>query len=106
MLTLRGAPALSGFRLNKLLQRLSAVAGEAIRLSAEYIHFVELDGELSATDTQLLESLLDYGPAHTAAAEEGRLFRITLKHSLILALCMGIVTMLFAYVVPQLVPQI
>ena len=40
-----------------------------------------------------------------ASSEEGRLFRITLRHSIILAVFMGIVTMLFAYVLPQLVPM-
>ena len=40
-----------------------------------------------------------------ASSEEGRLFRITLKHSIILALFMGVVTMTFAYVLPQLVPS-
>ena len=40
-----------------------------------------------------------------ASSQEGRLFRFTLKHSIILALFMGVVTMIFAYVVPQLVPQ-
>ena len=40
-----------------------------------------------------------------ASSEEGRLFRITLKHSIILALFMGVVTMTFAYVLPQLVPR-
>ena len=39
-----------------------------------------------------------------ASSQEGRLFRITLKHSIILALFMAVVTMVFAYVVPQLVP--
>ncbi len=41
-----------------------------------------------------------------ASSEEGRLFRITLKHSIILALFMGVVTMVFAYVLPQFVPQV
>ncbi|MBM42501.1 MAG: lactate permease [Acidobacteria bacterium] len=40
-----------------------------------------------------------------ASSEEGRLFRITLKHSIVLALFMGVVTMIFAYVLPGLVPQ-
>ena len=40
-----------------------------------------------------------------ASSEEGRLFRITLKHSIILMLTMAVVTMIFAYVLPQLVPQ-
>ena len=41
-----------------------------------------------------------------AASEEGRLFRITLKHSIALALFMAVVTMIFAYVLPDLVPQV
>ena len=41
-----------------------------------------------------------------ALSEEGRLFRITLKHSIILALFMAVVTMIFAYVLPQFVPQV
>ena len=40
-----------------------------------------------------------------ASSQEGKLFRITLKHSIILALFMGVVTMVFAYVLPQFVPQ-
>lgn len=41
-----------------------------------------------------------------ASSEEGRLFRMTLKHSIILALFMAGVTMIFAYVLPQFVPQV
>ena len=41
-----------------------------------------------------------------ATSEEGRLFRITLKHSIVLALFMAVVTMLFTYVLPELVPQV
>ncbi len=41
-----------------------------------------------------------------ASSQEGRLFRITLKHSIILALFMALVTMIFAYVLPQFVPQV
>ena len=41
-----------------------------------------------------------------AASDEGRLFRVTLKHSIILAVFMAIVTMIFAYVLPQFVPQV
>lgn len=41
-----------------------------------------------------------------ATADEGKLFRVTLKHSIILALFMAFVTMIFAYVLPQFVPQV
>ncbi len=76
MLTLRGAPALSDFRLNKLLMRLTGIVGDGVGLSADYVHFVELDGEPGEADSQVLEQLLDYGPAHEAAPEEGRMFLV------------------------------
>ena len=76
MLTLRGAPALSEFRLNKLQKRLSAVVGEDVGLSAEYIHFVEFNGDLAGSDRQLMERLLDYGPAHGTTSQEGQLFLV------------------------------
>ena len=41
-----------------------------------------------------------------ASSQEGRLFRVTLRHSIILALFMAVVTMIFAYVLPQFVPQV
>jgi len=40
-----------------------------------------------------------------ASSDEGKLFRTTLKHSIILMIFMAIVTMIFAYVLPQFVPQ-
>jgi len=76
MLTLRGAPALSDFRLQKLQARVSAVVGGGIRLSAEFTHFVDLDGDLDESEMRLLERLLDYGPAHAEASTEGRLFLV------------------------------
>jgi len=76
MLTLRGAPALSDFRLGKLIDRLSAAVGDGIRLSAEFMHFVEVEGDLDADGRGVLERLLDYGPAHGATPEEGELFLV------------------------------
>ena len=38
------------------------------------------------------------------AADESRLFRFTFKHSVVLMAVMGVLSMLFAYVVPQWVP--
>jgi lactate permease len=37
-------------------------------------------------------------------ADEGKLFRFTIKHSVLLTIVMGIVAMLYAYVFPNLVP--
>ncbi len=63
MLRFRGSPALSPFRLEKRLailrQSVSAVTG----LRAEFVHFV--DGVLTIHERELLDRLLQYGPATT-----------------------------------------
>src|SRR5204863_2382948 len=38
--------------------------------------------------------------------DEGRLFRFTFKHSVLLMCVMGVLALLFAYVVPNLVPVV
>jgi phosphoribosylformylglycinamidine synthase len=57
----RGAPALSGFRLRKLLPRLRAVVGGIEAVDTRFVHFVDLSRDLGAEETRTLESLLLYG---------------------------------------------
>jgi phosphoribosylformylglycinamidine synthase len=71
MLILRGSPALSPFRLAKLLQDLTAAALPARALSAEFVHVIELTGELTAAERTVLEKLLTYGPSRSAAPVTG-----------------------------------
>ncbi|HHH39829.1 MAG TPA: phosphoribosylformylglycinamidine synthase [Sedimenticola sp.] len=73
MLTLRGAPALSDFRLDKLQQRLATAIGRPLSLYAEYLHFAELDQELTERERALLERLLQYGPRRQPHAPAGTL---------------------------------
>jgi len=40
------------------------------------------------------------------SADEGKLFRFTIKHSVFLMVIMGILSMLFAYVFPGYVPAL
>ncbi|MGE4534797.1 phosphoribosylformylglycinamidine synthase [Halomonas sp.] len=78
MLELRGAPALSAFRHAKLLAALHDAVGDVAALSAEYVHFVDHDGELSDDEAAVLARLLDYG-AHQGLSEasgEGQLFLV------------------------------
>jgi phosphoribosylformylglycinamidine synthase len=71
MLILRGSPALSTFRLQKLLSDLTA-AGLPIRtLSAQYIHLVETTGDLTTDHGVILEKLLTYGPSRAATVVTG-----------------------------------
>ena len=40
------------------------------------------------------------------AADESRLFRFTIKHSILLMMLMGVISMMFAYVFPAYVPVV
>ncbi|MGQ9832096.1 MAG: phosphoribosylformylglycinamidine synthase [Thermochromatium sp.] len=73
MLILRGAPAFSELRLQKLADRLHALTGCRIRPYAEYVHFVQVTAELSPQERAILEHLLRYGPNLPAHAPDGRL---------------------------------
>jgi len=62
MLSLRGAPALSEFRLEKLTQKISNIHPDIQLLCTEYAHFVQLRRPLTAEREKILASLLAYGP--------------------------------------------
>ncbi len=61
VLQLRGACALSAFRLAKLVASLNRVAPGVERVVAEYWHFIEMDQAPGVEARALLERLLDYG---------------------------------------------
>ncbi|HEH9438254.1 TPA: phosphoribosylformylglycinamidine synthase [Aeromonas sobria] len=90
---LRGAPALSDFRVQKLLQRLAQIATKSELESgkesgleiedvyAEYVHFAELTSPLSPPERarlgQLLHSGAQHGPTIPAHTPSGQLFLVT-----------------------------
>jgi phosphoribosylformylglycinamidine synthase len=71
MLTLRGSSALSEFRLNKLLNDLVAAGLPARAVAARFVHVAETTGELTATDRDILEKLLTYGPSRSSSEVTG-----------------------------------
>jgi len=71
MLILRGSPALSTFRLAKLLSDLTAAGIPAVAVSAEFVHIVETALELAADHQAILEKLLTYGPSRAATTVTG-----------------------------------
>ncbi|MBT1062828.1 phosphoribosylformylglycinamidine synthase [Bowmanella sp. Y26] len=73
MLILRGAPALSDFRIQKLLTQLAEQQLEVNGLYAEYVHFAQVSGELTDREAELLNSLLVYGPKAGAHSNDGEL---------------------------------
>ena len=75
MLILHGAPALSEFRVQKLLKELVSAGIPAASLSTEFVHVAEIDGELGPAEREVLVKLLTYGP-HREAREHHGLLRI------------------------------
>ena len=76
MLELRGAPALSDFRHAKLMAALRTQVPEVASLTADYVHFIDHDGDLSAEETATLERLLDYGSQSPAGTSDGHFFLV------------------------------
>ncbi len=72
----KGINALSDFRTKNLLKRLKAVAPSITAVSAEYVHFIDIDGTLSAADTANLAKLVSYGTPY-AGTGRGELFLVT-----------------------------
>jgi phosphoribosylformylglycinamidine synthase len=76
MLSLRGAPALSDFRLKKLAARLSAAIGRPVDVYAEFAHFAELEQSLDDNEMGVLERVLRYGPHLQEHEPEGTLLLV------------------------------
>ncbi|HTP98558.1 MAG TPA: phosphoribosylformylglycinamidine synthase [Casimicrobiaceae bacterium] len=73
ILSLAGRPALSPFRLAKLLQGLSQAhsAHRVAGIDASYWHFVEIARPLNADELAMLGQLLTYGPEDSESSGAG-----------------------------------
>ncbi len=71
MLILRGSPALSSSRSQKLLHELTAEGVPLRGLTAHFVHLVDLSAPLSTEEHTVLERLLTYGPQVDAIALSG-----------------------------------
>jgi len=69
----RGAPALSEFRTEKLLQRLQAAELPVTEVYAEFMHFVDVAQALDDASREVLGKLLSYGPSMAQHLPEGSL---------------------------------
>ncbi|WP_166377732.1 phosphoribosylformylglycinamidine synthase [Pseudoalteromonas sp. Z9A4] len=77
MLILRGAPALSEFRVNKILARCQQSQLPVTNVYAEYAHFADLTSPLSSSEQTKLEKLLTYGPTIAEHTPAGKLVLVT-----------------------------
>jgi phosphoribosylformylglycinamidine synthase len=71
MLHLRGGPALSDVRLQKLLLQMQTQVPSLTAIHAEFLHIAELDDALTAHEQQVLGQLLSYGPDTPASKPLG-----------------------------------
>ncbi|KWU00465.1 phosphoribosylformylglycinamidine synthase [Vibrio toranzoniae] len=62
MRILRGSPALSEFRVNKLLELCRELSLPVTGIYAEFAHFADLTADLDESEVEKLEKLLTYGP--------------------------------------------
>lgn len=75
MRILRGSPALSEFRVNKLLTACREQHLPVTGIYAEFMHFADLKAELNPQELEKLEKLLTYGPTIQEHEPQGlRLF--------------------------------
>ncbi|MCW8972833.1 MAG: phosphoribosylformylglycinamidine synthase [Gammaproteobacteria bacterium] len=76
MLILRGSPALSPFRLEKLTHALREQIPDLAHLYAEYLHFADVERTLDESEQATLERLLTYGPAAQSEEPQGQLLLV------------------------------
>jgi len=72
----RGSPALSVFRVEKLVNQLKQSIPAISSIQTEYVHFADIEGELSTEQCATLEKLLSYGPAFQPFEPAGQLFLV------------------------------
>ncbi|EKT64591.1 phosphoribosylformylglycinamidine synthase [Providencia burhodogranariea] len=74
---LRGSPALSAFRITRLLALFAEKQLPVTDIYAEYMHFAELSAPLSDSEQGKLRSLLKYGPSLAEHEPFGKLILVT-----------------------------
>ncbi|HEX4150942.1 MAG TPA: phosphoribosylformylglycinamidine synthase [Steroidobacteraceae bacterium] len=77
MFSLLGAPALSQFRLEKLLQSLKSRDPRVTGVSSRLVHFVDAALPLDESQLEILGKLLTYGPRPQLRAERGQSLLVT-----------------------------
>ncbi|PHV12153.1 phosphoribosylformylglycinamidine synthase [Chitinimonas sp. BJB300] len=77
LLKLRGGLALSAFRIEKLLNDLQTAGVRSLAPYAEYWHFAQVEGALSADDKAKLGKVLAYENAAEPARAKGSMILIT-----------------------------
>ena len=76
MLTFSGAPALSDFRLDKVLAAVCERVGDVAAVDTRYLHFVDSSAPLTARETGVVEALLRYGQTTHVGTPRGEMLLV------------------------------
>ena len=76
MLVLRGAPALSAFRHDKLLSLIQSEVPAVTALYGEFMHFADLSAPLTDEQQSVLDRILRYGPKAEVQEPNGQLMLV------------------------------
>ncbi|MBD2784378.1 phosphoribosylformylglycinamidine synthase [Xenorhabdus sp. DI] len=74
---LRGSPALSAFRITKLLSQCQDHHLPVTDIYAEYVHFAEVSTPITEDEREKLNQLLKYGPSLAELEPKGQLILVT-----------------------------
>jgi len=72
-----GSPALSQFRLNKLIADIQSDIPAVDNITTHYVHFADTNADLNEGQLDILQQLLRYGPKRHETRSEGELFLVT-----------------------------
>ncbi len=73
---LQGGSALSGFRLNKLMEAVRPIRPDIREIRAEFWHFVQASRMPDEAESKILDRLLEYGPALPRKQGEGEMLLV------------------------------
>lgn len=91
---------------NALFGNLQVVTANALGLSPVLMASVNSAAGVMGKMISVQSIAVAVAATGMTSADESRLFRFTIKHSVLLMIVMGLISLVFAYVVPGLVPSI
>jgi lactate permease len=91
---------------NALFGNLQVVTANALQLNPVLMASVNSAAGVMGKMISILSIAVAVAATGMTTADEGRLFRFTIKHSVLLMALMGIISMLFAYVFSAYVPTV
>ena len=71
---IQGSPAVSTFRLEKIIKALSDEGIKVSSISTHFVHLVDTKEALTDKEQSVLQKILSYGPSKADSKDEGELF--------------------------------